>query len=331
MSQKKRRAPRNRTITLTEKERTAFKTNLLKLDAPVKIEQILDKTIHQNIFDILDWLPANSVDLLFADPPYNLTKTFNNYAFNELSATEYEAWLDSWISKLVRILKPTASIYICGDWRSSPSIYRVIQNYFVVQNRITWEREKGRGAKYNWKNCSEDIWFCTLSKQYTFNVESVLLKRKVLAPYTKNGDPKDWKETKKGRFRLTHPSNIWTDLTVPFWSMPENTDHPTQKPEKLLAKVILASSNAGDVVFDPFVGSGTTSVVAKKLNRHFVGVEIDEMFCCLAEKRLEFAEKESHIQGYSDQVFWERNSLSDQNKQKLSTHAKTDVKQPTLF
>lgn len=316
LSPKKERAPRNRTITLTEKEKAFFRARLLQLTGPAEINEILNRTICQNLFDVLDWLPANSVDLFFADPPYNLTKTFNGQSFSKVSLAEYEAWLDSWLGKLVRILKPTASVYVCGDWRSSTSIHRVIQKYFIVQNRITWEREKGRGSKNNWKNCSEDIWFCTVSNQYTFNVENVMLKRRVLAPYTEDGDPKDWDETQEGRFRLTHPSNIWTDLTVPFWSMPENTDHPTQKPEKLLAKIILASSNPGDVVFDPFAGSGTTSVVSKKLGRNFVGVEIDELYCCFAEKRLELAEEDISIQGYSDNVFWERNSLSEQNKQK---------------
>ncbi len=331
VSTKKKRAPRNRTINLSAVEEAAYRANLLTLNGPVKLDTILNRTIHQDLFELLEWLPTASVDLLFADPPYNLTKTFNNQSFNETSLADYEEWLDSWLSKLVRILKPTASIYVCGDWRSSTAIHRVMQRYFVVHNRITWEREKGRGAKGNWKNCSEDIWFSTLSNDYTFNVADVMLKRKVLAPYTKNGDPKDWDETKKGRFRLTHPSNIWTDLTVPFWSMPENTDHPTQKPEKLLAKVILASSNPGDLVFDPFAGSGTTAVVAKKLGRNFIGVEIDELYCCLTEKRLDMADADPSIQGYADNVFWERNTLSEQKKRKASAAETTKVKQPTLF
>jgi site-specific DNA-methyltransferase (adenine-specific) len=209
---------------------------------------------------------------------------------------------------LVKTLKPSASIYICGDWQSSAAIHQVARNYFVVRNRITWEREKGRGAKTNWKNAAEDIWFCTRSNDYTFNVEAVKLKRRVIAPYTEAGVPKDWEEAASGRFRLTHPSNLWTDLTVPFWSMPENTDHPTQKPEKLLAKIILASSKPGDVVLDPFLGSGTTSVVAKKLGRRYVGIEIDETYCCLAEKRLAMAEVDQRVQGYEEGVFWERNS-----------------------
>lgn len=154
----------------------------------------------------------------------------------------------------------------------------------------------------NWR------WYC---------IEEVKLKRKVIAPYVDNdGKAKDWNSTDDGNFRLTHPSNIWTDLTVPFWSMPENTDHPTQKPEKLLAKIILASSNAGDFVLDPFLGSGTTSVVAKKLGRNYCGIEKDSEYSCLSEKRLEMAEYNKSIQGYEDGVFFERNSGLVRNKVK---------------
>ena len=96
--------------------------------------------------------------------------------------------------------------------------------------------------------------------------------------------------------------------------MPENTAHPTQKSEKLIAKIMLASSNEGDVVFDPFLGSGTTSVVAKKLNRHFIGIEKEEQYCVWAEQRLEMAETNKDIQGYVNGVFWERNSLLEQKR-----------------
>ena len=304
----KSRAPRNRTITLSDEEIVRYKARLLRLDGPVSAGAILNRTICQNLFDNLDFLPNQFVDLLFLDPPYNLAKSFNGRNFSQMPPTEYERWLESWLAPLVPTLKPTASVYLCGDWHSSAAIQRVAQQYFTVRNRITWEREKGRGAKKNWKNVAEDIWFCTVSNEYTFNVDAVKLKRRVLAPYTVAGQPKDWVESKIGRFRLTHPANLWTDLTVPFWSMPENTDHPTQKPEKLLAKIILASSNPGDVVFDPFLGSGTTSVVAKKLGRQYIGVEIEEIYCCLAEKRLEKVETDKTIQGYDDGIFWERNS-----------------------
>ena len=153
----------------------------------------------------------------------------------------------------------------------------------------------------------EDIWFATVSEDYTFNLDAVKIRKRVIAPYRNNGVPKDWEENDSGRWRNTCPSNFWNDITVPYWSMPENTAHPTQKPEKLLAKLILASSNPGDVVFDPFLGSGSSSVTAKKLGRHYSGIEREAEFCVWAEKRLEMADDDSRIQGYTDGFFKERN------------------------
>ena len=311
----KRKAPRNRTLAVSKQEEELLSKNLVRLTGPCTLDEILDSTICQDVFDVLEWLPAQSVDLLFADPPYNLTKSFNDRTFCRIDPDEYEHWLNSWVSKIRRVLKPTSSVYLCGDWRSAAPIQRVAEKHFKIRNRITWEREKGRGAKANWKNCSEDIWFCTVSDEYVFDLEAVKMKRRVLAPYTDDsGMPKDWDETQEGRFRVTHPSNVWTDITVPFWSMPENTDHPTQKPEKLLAKIILASSREGEVVLDPFLGSGTTSVAAKKLGRRHIGIETDRTYCLLAEKRLALAESDKSIQGFTDGVFWERNVLAGQKK-----------------
>src|SRR3989338_8210946 len=231
----KQRAPRNRTLALRGDDILALKKRLIKLNKPVSPGEIENKTIHQDIFEALEYLPNCFVDLVFVDPPYNLNKTFNLTSFKAMESEKYEEWLDSWVQKIIRLLKPHASIYICGDWKSSGAILNVAKKYFQIQNRITFEREKGRGAKSNWKNCSEDIWFCTLSDDYHF-----------------------------------------------------------------------------DVVFDPFLGSGTTSVVAHKLGRKYVGIDIDELYCCLAEKRLENARQNKIIQGYSDGVFWERNTLNEQ-------------------
>jgi site-specific DNA-methyltransferase (adenine-specific) len=306
-----KRAPRNRTISLSNEERKNYRQKLIKLTKPATVGDILNKIINQDVYKAVEFLPSGFVDLLFVDPPYNLTKKFNSRSFRQTSINQYMDWMDSWLGKIVRLLKPTASIYICGDWRSSSAIHTLCEKYFIVRNRITFEREKGRGAKKDWKNNSEDIWFCTASNDFTFNAEAVKLKRKVIAPYRENGLPKDWSEQPKGKYRLTYPSNIWTDITIPFWSMPENTPHPTQKPEKLLARIILAGSNEADVVFDPFAGAGTAGVVAKKLKRNFVMAEIDEEFCLYAQKRLQITEKDDTIQGYSDKVFWERNTLRD--------------------
>ena len=315
----KKRAPLNRTLTLTRSEIIKFQKKLLSLeDENFSKEQITNKIVNADTFKALEKLPDKFIDLLFVDPPYNLDKKFNLTAFKEMENEKYAAWLDSWVSKIKRLLKDNASIYICGDWKSSSAIYDIAKKYFIIRNRITWEREKGRGAKLNWKNCSEDIWFCTASDKFTFNTEAVKIKRKVLAPYKANGKPKDWIEGEENNYRITHPSNIWTDLTVPFWSMPENTDHPTQKPEKLLAKIILASSSPGQMVFDPFIGSGTTAVVAKKLGRVYSGIELDLNYCCITEKRLKLAEKNKSIQGYEDDVFWERNTIKERKKKSNS-------------
>lgn len=294
---------------LTPADRERYRSHLSQLSHPVSFDEVLDKTIHQACESAIAYLPSHCIDLLILDPPYNLRKAFNGKTFKRRPSADYQAWVESWLKPLIRLLKPTASLYVCADWQSSTAIYPLLEAYFNVRNRITWEREKGRGAKANWKNASEDIWFCTVSETYTFNVDAVKLKRRVIAPYRdRNGSPKDWQDTHKGRFRLTHPSNLWTDISVPFWSMPENTDHPTQKPEKLIAKLLLASSAQGDTVLDPFLGSGTTSVVAKKLDRHYIGIECNEDYCCLAEKRLDLAERDRRIQGYHDNCFWERNS-----------------------
>ena len=302
------RAARNRTLEVTRNETATLRKQLVFVDKTVDLSAARNSIICGDAFEVLGRLPQTRFDMLFADPPYNLTKNFGKQKFKQQSSEAYEEWLDSWLSRCVPLLKATASVYICGDWRSGASIQRIGSKYFKLQNRITWEREKGRGAKANWKNAAEDIWFFTVSDKFTFNLDAVKIRRKVLAPYKENGSPKDWETLDNGNYRNTHPSNIWTDISVPFWSMRENTDHPTQKPEKLLAKIILANTNAGDMILDPFAGSGTTAVTAKKLGRDFVAIESDEKYCLLAQKRLALAEKDKSIQGFSDGVFWERNS-----------------------
>ncbi len=306
------RATLNRTLTLTESDKENFSSTLISLKQKVSLKSITNQIINQDLFEAINHLPNNFVDLLFIDPPYNLTKNFSGLNFKKMNDDNYEKWIDSWLAPLTKTLKKDASVYFCSDWQSSTAAARVLNKYFVIRNRITWEREKGRGAKANWKNSSEDIWFCTMLDNYKFNVDSVKIRRNVLAPYKVNGKPKDWNADKGIKFRDTYPSNIWTDITVPFWSMPENTDHPTQKPEKLLAKIILASSDEGDFVFDPFLGSGTTAVVSKKLDRKFCGVELNKDYCYLTLKRLQAAEKNKSIQGFNSGVFWERNTLKNQ-------------------
>nr|WP_295800779.1 DNA methyltransferase [uncultured Treponema sp.] len=307
--EKKERAENNRTLTLEPEEIEGLKKRLLT-ESNISLEtDILNRTLNGDILKMLEFVPENFADLIIIDPPYNLSKNFNGMKFASRSQESYDEYLATWFPQVCRKLKSDGSLYMCGDWKCTSSLQRALEKELTVLNRITWQREKGRGAKSNWKNGMEDIWFAVKNPdEYYFDVEAVKMKRKVLAPYKAGGKPKDWNEEKNGNFRITYPSNFWDDISVPFWSMPENTDHPTQKPEKLYAKLILASSRPGDIVFDPFLGSGTASVVAKKLGRRFCGIEQNEEYCLWAEKRLALAETDKSIQGYSDGVFWERNS-----------------------
>lgn len=310
----KDKAQRNKTIETSIAEGAQYLERCIKVEKSIDdIDIILDKTIIGDTFSVCPLLPKESVDLLIADPPYNLTKSFNGSKFAKKKAADYEEYTQRWLSMVYPLLKQNGSIYVCCDWETSLIIGRVLGDFFKVRNRITWQREKGRGAKANWKNGLEDIWYATKSDTYTFNLEAVKIRKKVIAPYRVEGKPKDWEETESGNYRDTCPSNFWDDITIPFWSMSENTAHPTQKSEKLLAKIILASSNRGDVVFDPFLGSGTSSVVAKKLGRRYLGIEAEEQYCLWAEQRLEMADSDKGIQGYIGGVFWERNTLSEQN------------------
>lgn len=304
----KKKSSRNKTIDFSLEEGKKYLNRVIEVKKTTKIEELINKTIIGDTFEVVKYLPRGFADLIIADPPYNLTKTYHGKTFKKTDAEAYIAYTHRWIDAVLPLLSEKGSLYICCDWQTSMLIGLILQEKMVIQNRITWQREKGRGAKRNWKNAMEDIWFASKTDDYTFNVDAVKVRRKVLAPYKTEGQPKDWEETDKGNFRDTHPSNFWDDITIPFWSMPENTAHPTQKPEKLIAKIILASSQKGDIIFDPFLGSGTTSVTAKKLGRKYVGIELNPLYGAWCEKRLEMADENPDIQGYADQVFWERNT-----------------------
>ena len=332
MEETRQRAGRNRTLTVSDEE-IPYLEKSLSNTSDLKTDFHDNMIVNGDLFDCLDNIPDSYFDLIIIDPPYNLDKNFNGMKFSSMNSEAYEEYLRSWFYKVCDKLKPNGSLYMCGDWKCTSSMQRVIEERLTVISRISWQREKGRGAKFNWKNSMEDIWFAVKNpNDYYFDVESVKMKRKVIAPYKIDGKPKDWEETDSGNFRITYPSNFWDDISVPFWSMPENTDHPTQKPEKLYAKLILASSRKGDRVFDPFLGSGTTAVVASKLSRSYFGVEINREYCLWTAKRLLRAQTDKTIQGYANGVFWERNSLGEQKKQPLrKTSINPSVEYPSLF
>lgn len=301
----KERASMNRTITLTEEEKYTYKdyiSNKFKLNE--------NSVICGDFFEINSQIPDKYVDLILIDPPYNITKKYGENTFKAMSDDEYFNYVLKIFKHCLRVLKDNGTMYVCGDWKTS-YIQRKALEYLENQeicdviNRITWSRDKGRGANNNWKNNIEDIYMVVKDKNnYTFNIDAVKMKKTVLAPYKdKNGNNKDWQDDGEGAYRMTCPSNIWFDITVPFWSMAENTDHPTQKSEKLYAKLILASSNKDDIVYEPFAGVFTGCVTAQKLERNWFGIEYENEYCLLGQKRLCLAKINNTIQGYEDGVF----------------------------
>lgn len=315
----KLRSARNKTLTLSSEEENALHKELFYLPSKEESEKILlsselkNRILTTDLFEALPFLPRAFADLIIIDPPYNLAKNFHGQVFKESSNEQYTKYVESWLPPLLSCAKKTASIYICCDWKSSNAIFSVLEKHAFIRNRITWQREKGRGSRTNWKNCSEDIWYATMSDDFYFNPEEVKQRKKVIAPYREKGQPKDWIDSTDGKFRFTYPSNFWDDITIPYWSMSENTEHPTQKSEKLLAKLILASSKKGDLVFDPFAGSGSTLVTAKKLNRAFFGIEHNKTYCLWAHKRIKQASLDSRIQGYEKDLNTDIGFFTDRN------------------
>lgn len=311
------KSARNKTIDfdLAHAPQVVLDQIMTAADDLTSLTKIRDRSINGDSFEIVNRFPDHFADLALVDPPYNLNKQYDGLNFKRQSDVEYQKYTQRWIDLIKPKLTARASVYVFADWQTSIALAPVLAQNFTIKNRITWQREKGRGAKTNWKNGMEDIWFLTQDdKDYTFNVDQVKQRRQVVAPYREGGKAKDWYESAAGRFRDTMPSNFWDDISIPYWSMAENTGHPTQKPEKLLAKVILASSNPGDVILDPFAGAGSSLVTAKKLGRHFVGVEQSKLYTAWGIYRLLAADHDQSIQGYSDGVFWARNTGALQRK-----------------
>ena len=182
--EEKIRAGRNRTITLTDEERSRLRERLLTIDDQNRSIEGLDSTINSDLLTALPHLPDQFADLIIIDPPYNLTKNFGGKVFNERKDDAYEEYLMTWFPQVCRKLKPNGSLYMCGDWKCTSALQRVIERELTILNRITWQREKGRGAKANWKNGMEDIWFAVKNPDdYYFDLEAVKIKRRVISPY----------------------------------------------------------------------------------------------------------------------------------------------------
>lgn len=221
---------------------------------------------------VMSQLPGHSVHLLIADPPYNLGKDYgNNQDARDWQA--YEAFTRQWLAEAVRLLRPDGSLYVFMGVRFIARLFLMLEEEFKLHFNgwITWHYTQGMGRKVGFSPRHEDILYFTRSQDYTFNLDAVRIPQKYYR--------------QRNNMAGANPGDVWHFSHV-HYSSPEREAHPTQKPEALLERMIKASSNPGDLVLDPFVGSGTTCRVAQALGRRYLGIDINPAYIAMSQRRL---------------------------------------------
>ena len=239
---------------------------------------------HGDALAVLHTLQNNSIDLIFVDPPYNIGKRFENFIDKWSSDDAYIQWCEKWLDLCVQKLSPAGTMYIMASTQSMPYIDTYIRKQLTVLSRIIWHYDSsGVQAKKYYGSLYEPILHCVKDpKNYTFNADQILVEAKTgakrkLIDYRKK-PPQQYNSTKV-------PGNVW-DIPRVRYRMSEYEEHPTQKPEALLERIIKASSNLGDLVLDPFAGTFTTSAVAKKLGRLSIGIDAQEEYIKIGLRRV---------------------------------------------
>lgn len=243
------------------------------------------KLILGDAIEVLDnQVEDNSVDLIFADPPYNIGKIFSGNKDKWETDEEYLKWCYIWLELCLKKLKNNGSFYVMTSTQFMPYFDIYLRNKIDILSRIVWAYDSsGVQAKKYYGSLYEPILFGVKDKNnYTFNASEILVEAKTgskrkLIDYRKN-PPQVYSSEKV-------PGNVWEFSRVRY-RMPEYEEHPTQKPVELLERIIKASSNENDLVLDPFSGSFTTGFVAQKLNRKFIGIELEKEYIKIGLRRL---------------------------------------------
>ena len=250
----------------------------------VKTFQRDDITIYfGDVLDCFSQIPDETIDLVFADPPYNLGKKFKG-AKDRFSPVAYLEWMKSWIKEIDRVVTPNGSVYLMNSTQNLAAMEFICRESFFIQSTIAWVYDSSSvQAKKRFGSSWEPILFMTKDKKnYTFNHQDILVEtitgaKRGLIDYRK-APPRPYSKTKV-------PTNVWQMPRVRF-KMKEYENHPTQKPLALVERIILASSNRGDTVLDPFAGSFSSGFACKKLKRSFFGFEISEEYVKIGIRRL---------------------------------------------
>ena len=255
------------------------------------MELKLNSIINKDNTKVFPTIPSNSVDLVICDPPYGIgyRKSWDTFTSQE----HFLHFSAQWISECFRILKPTGTMWSFMGYENVIEFVPILRKYGNVHlhNWVVWARQKGRGSSKHLKSQREDIFHVTKSDSFTWNNIKVL--KDVVVPYMKDGKPRGWFINEKGeRKRWSGLGNVWV-YTAPWWKDKENRQiHPAQKPSMLIERLVLLSSNEGDVVLDPFSGSGTTAVACERLKRKYICVERDKKYYNDSIERLEKVRKD---------------------------------------
>ncbi|MCY2997896.1 MAG: DNA methyltransferase [Planctomycetota bacterium] len=225
--------------------------------------------------NVLPSLPAGSVDLIVADPPYNLGKDYGNES-DSMCRDDYLTFTRDWISEAKRVLKKDGSIYVFMGFRYIARLYIVLEEELGLNFNgwITWHYTQGMGKTKGFSPRHDDILYFSKSPKPIFNLDSIRIPQKFYRS--------------RNNMRGANPGDLW-EFSHVHYCQESRTEHPTQKPEGLIERIVLASSNDGDTVLDPFAGSGTTLRVCQQLNRNCIGIEINPEYVDLIESRLKQA------------------------------------------
>jgi len=284
----------------------------------------LDTVFNEDALDGFKRLPDASIDLIIADPPYSLGKDYGNES-DKLKAADYLQWTQNWIDAALPKLKPAGSLYIFLTWRFSPEIFVMLKKRMQMMNEIIWDRRVPSmgGSVRSFTSVHDTIGFFVNSKGYYFDLDSVRI------PYDA--------ETKKARSRSIFVGAKWLEIGYnpkDLWSVsrihkenPERADHPTQKPLEIIDRMIKASCPPDGIILDPFMGSGTTAVSAKRCGRHFVGFELNPNYCEIIKHRL--ASSEADLKPNNNQPTEPvRSKITDQNVKTI--HVKMNNQQGSI-
>lgn len=242
--------------------------------------------VHGDALEVLAGIEDGSIDLVFADPPYNIGKEFERGKWRE-GKDAYITWCKRWIDECARVLKPSGTMYLMAATQYMPHIDTHVDAKHIVKSRIVWYYDSsGVQARRHFGSMYEPILMVVKDEQaYTFNAGAVMVE-------ARSGATRklvDYRKTPPGPYNDKKVlGNVWQVPRVRY-KMAEYENHPTQKPERLLEIPVLASSNPGDIVLDPFSGSFTTCAVAKRLGRRCIGIEIDEAYYATGLRRLGLA------------------------------------------